>query len=835
MTWITLRSVRAHWRRFLLTTFAVVLGVSFVVGSFALSDSLGRSIDRAISDGFGAIDLQVQPATTSEGPDGSPGAGLDDGLVEQVAAVDGVAAVDPSVYGLAQVVGADGSVSSTQVTVLSNYPSVESLSASTLTGGAAPRGPDEAVIDTAMADRRGLDVGDTLELATATGVAELRIVGLVEQTGSVGEVVLVETGRAQELLGRDGRIDAIAVDVADGASVDQVRGDVTGVVGDGVEVLTSAQIQAETSDQVGRILSIFTNILLGFAAVTLFVSGFLIWNTFSMVLAQRTRDLALLRAVGASERQVAGSVIGEGAVIGLIASVVGLGAGLLTAVGLQSLLSGLGASLPTDGLVITPRTVVVALVVGLGVTMVSVVGPALRATRVPPVAAMQAAVAPPGPGGRSGTVLGIAMSMSGLVLGAVGLFAGLETGPRIGLLSSAALLLFLGVAGLSRHLAAPVIRVVGALPARLGLGGDLARRNAIRSPRRTASTASALMIGLALVTTTLVVGQSVKEAAGGSLRRSLAAEVVVSATGIAGFDEATTAAIAATEGVDDAVALRSVSAAVPGEDATTSVTTTETASLAEVLDIGLTDGTMPIGADQVAASEDWAADRGLDVGDTVTLRLGEQARDLTLAGIYDRTDVIDGVLAPTETLAGLAGADATATTVLVAAGEPDAVIPELTDAVAGVPGAEVDTASDYVDGVVGQLDTVLAIVNALLVLTLVVAGLGIANTLALSVVERTRELGLLRAVGMERRPLRRMVRTEGFLVSVFGGVLGVALGLVFGVASALALPDDLATLSIPGGSLVAVLVGAGLIGVVASALPARRAARLDVLEALAAA
>lgn len=833
MLGITLRSVRAHWRRFLLTTSAVVIGVAFVVGSFTLSDSLGRSIDTAIAEGFGTLDLQVQPASASSGPDDVPGAGVDDALVQQVAAVAGVQAAEGSIYGMAQIVGDDGEVSASQLTILTNYAEVDELSTTTLTGGAEPRGPDEAVVDAAAAERRGLAIGDTITVATSASVTDLRIVGLVEQAGSLGDLVAVPTERAQELLGRAGRLDAVLVDVEPRSSVEVVQEQISTLVGEDVQVLTSAEIQEQTSEQVSGMLSTFTNVLLGFAAVTLFVSGFLIWNTFSMVLAQRSRDLALLRAIGASERQVAGSVLGEGLVVGLVASVLGLGLGVLTGVGLQSLLSRLGGSLPSDGVVVTPRTVLVAFVVGLGVTLVSVIGPARRATRVPPVAAMTAAVAPPRSAGRAGTVLGVAMSALGLVLGGIGLFTELSTGARVGVLASAAVLLFLGVASLSRHLAGPVIGILGALPARHRTSGDLARRNAVRNPRRTASTASALMIGLALVTTTLVVGQSVKAAIGGSLERSLSAQVVVHATDVAGFDQTTVDAIAATGGVRSAVALRTLQAQVPGEDGGISVTSADTARLPDVLDVGLRDGTLPTTDDGLAVSADWAEDRGLGVGDTVTLQVDGAPTELRVTGRFDRTDAVGDLLIGATAVDGSAGIGPTASTVLVETDVPGEVIPALEAAVAAVPGAEVDTTADYVDGVVGQLDTVLAAVNALLVLTLVVAGLGIANTLALSVVERTRELGLLRAVGMERSPLRSMIRTEGFLVSVFGGLLGVALGLVFGAATVVALPDDLATLSVPTTSLLVVLAGAGVIGVLASALPARRAGRLEVLDALA--
>lgn len=833
MLGITLRSVRAHWRRFLLTTSAVVIGVAFVVGSFTLSDSLGRSIDTAIAEGFGTLDLQVQPASASSGPDEVPGVGIDDGLVQQVAAVAGVRAAEGSIYGVAQIVGDDGEVSATQLTILTNYAEVDELSTTTLTGGAAPRGPDEAVVDAATAERRGLAIGDTITVATSASVTDLRIVGLVEQAGSLGDLVAVPTERAQELLGRAGRLDAVLVDVEPRSSVQVVQEQISTLVGEDLQVLTSAEIQEQTSEQVSGMLSTFTNVLLGFAAVTLFVSGFLIWNTFSMVLAQRSRDLALLRAIGASERQVAGSVLGEGLAVGLVASVLGLGLGVLTGLGLQSLLSRLGGSLPSEGMVMTPRTVLVAFVVGLGVTLVSVVGPARRATRVPPVAAMTAAVAPSRSAGRAGTVLGAAMTALGLVLGGIGLFTELSTGARVGVLAAAAVLLFLGVASLSRHLAAPVIGVLGALPARLRTSGDLARRNAVRNPRRTASTASALMVGLALVTTTLVVGQSVKAAIGGSLERSLTAQVVVHATDVAGFDQATVDAIAATDGVRSAVALRTVQAQVVGEEGGVSATSADTALLPDVLDVGLRDGSLPTADDGLAVSADWAEDRGLGIGDTVTLQLDGVPRELQVTGRFELTDAVGDLLLAATAADGSAGVGSTASTVLVATDAPDEVIPSLEAVVAQVPGAEVDTTADYVDGVVGQLDTVLAAVNALLVLTLVVAGLGIANTLALSVVERTRELGLLRAVGMERRPLRSMIRTEGFLVSVFGGLLGVALGLVFGAATVVALPDDLATLSVPTTSLLVVLVGAGVIGVLASALPARRAGRLEVLDALA--
>ena len=889
---LTIRTARAHWRRFVLTTAAIVVGVSFVVGSFVLTDSLAASIDRLLGDAVGKTDLVVRAGggrggvrglTGQLGGGGGGGGGggtrtpVPAGLVATVAALAGVQAADGSVTGTAQLLDKQGNAARFDIAFVSNWPAHPEMSAVRLISGRPPAGPDDVVIDTATAAARGLELGNTVRIATKRGVVTETVVGLGQRgagnLGSAGYILAFTQDRATELVGTAGNVDSISVQLAPGVTLDQVRSEIVTAAGPGISVLDADTLLADARQRIQDRLTNFTQLMLGFAAVTLFVSSFLIWNTFSIVVAQRTRELALLRAVGASAAQVARSVVGEGAVVGVAASGVGLGAGIAVAIGLRRLLGVVGIDLPSNALVVAPRTVVLAAVVGLGITMISVIGPARRSTSIPPIAALQAAAVPPARGGGVGPAIGVISMLAGLAAGAKGLAdtTALITN-RMTWLGVGAALLFTGIALTSRRLVEPVIGVLG-LPFRLvprfgGVAAALAIRNAVRDPRRTASTALALMIGIALVAMSLVLGESVKTAFGGALRDSIRAEVVVDAGGIAPFDAQTLADIAAVPGVATAVPLFSArvglagagAAGAPGSTPPSStqpgvtqpgdpgggdrpggggrgrlgVSTGDLDAIARMTDPAFQSGGFPTDDTHIAISRGEADDRVLQLGSQITLRAGAVDRVLTVGGIYQRDELLDDAVVRPGAVEGLEGIDVVSSFVLVQpSGTPGSVLDGLAQAASIVPNSSARTTDDYVDAATGTLDLVLGIVDVLLLFAVLVAGLGIANTLALSVVERLRELGLLRVVGMERNRMRRMVRIEGVLVSLFGGVLGIALGVGFGAAVAAALPVDTAVLSVPLLRLGLLFVAAALLGLIAAAVPARRAARLQMLEAIA--
>ncbi|MFN8052629.1 MAG: ABC transporter permease [Acidimicrobiales bacterium] len=862
---LALRSARTHWRRFTLTTVAVVVGVSFVTGSFVLTDSLAASIDHLLADATGRTDFVVRGVDGSGTGGGGRGVGAGLGgprgglpatVVAALRAVPGVSQVDPSVVGAAQLLGKGGNAKAFDVGVLSNWPDHPEMGGVRLLSGRPPSADADVVIDGATAATRGLHLGDGVRIGTRRGIVRATVVGLAERggggLGAAGTVLAFTLPRATELVGTADRIDNVAIRLAAGTNRERVRQALTTAAGPGAAVLSSDTLLADARQRIQDRLANFNSLMLGFAAVTLFVSAFLIWNTFSIVVAQRRRELALLRAVGASTGQVFGSIVTEGAVVGAVSSGAGIGVGVLIAIGLRRLLSGLGVDLPASDLVLAPRTVLVAVLVGLGVTLVSVMGPARRTTRIPPVAALQSAALPAGRGGRGAPVVGVVLLVLGALVGATGLFGtSLEVVTRMSRIGIGALLLFIGVTAIARFLASPVIGAIGAPFRRLGgVPAALARRNAVRDPRRTAATASALMIGLALVSTTLVLGDSVKTAFGGALRSSIRSDIVVDAGGIVPFDAATLAAISKVPGVTGAVPITFARTDVaPPPGATVPTTTTggdrnrndrigitvgTPDALAAAVDPQFTSGTWPADDRHVAVAGAFATDHRLRLGSTVTLRAVGVDRRLTVSGIYARDELLDDAVTRPGAVAGLEGIEPVTRQVMVTATSSSrSVLTALRRATALVPNSTALTADDYVTDQTSALDIVLGIVDVLLFFAVAVAALGIANTLALSVVERTRELGLLRAVGMERRQLRRMVRVEGVLVALLGGVLGVGLGVAFGSATAAALPPDTAVLTFPAARLVLVLLAAGVLGLVAAAVPARRAARLNVLAAVA--
>lgn len=863
---LAVRSARAHWRRFVLTTIAIVVGVSFVTGSFVLTDSLAASINSLLASATGHTDFVVR-AVDSTGVRGGRGGGagaialgsrggLPAELTPTLSAVPGVAAVDPSVIGAAQLLGKGGDAKGFDVTALSNWPDHPDMNAVQLIAGAPPSSADDVVIDTKTATSRRIGIGDRVRIGTLRGVVSATIVGTAQrgggQLGAAGAILAFTLPRATELVGTPNRIDSISIRLAPGVDRAATRARLAAAAGTSAAVLDADTLIAEARQRVQDQLANFNSLMLGFASVTLFVSAFLIWNTFSIVVAQRRRELALLRAIGAGTRQVFGSVVSEALLVAVASSAIGLGVGVLIAIGLRALLSRFGIDLPSTELVLAPRTILVAVGVGVGVTLVSVAGPARRTTRIPPIAALQTASLPPARSGKRSTWIGLALVVVGLVIGTTGLAStSLDTAAKMTRVGLGGLLLVIGVTALTRYLTPPLVGAIGAPLRRLGgVPSALARRNAVRDPQRTATTAAALMIGLALVAATLVLGESVKTAFGGALRNSIRSDIVVDAGGIVPFNSATVAAITKVNGVSSAVPLTFAradlaGASIPAGSAGTTgndrngrgrrigITIADPGALSAAVDPVFTRGTWPQRDSEVAVASAFATEHRLALGADVTIGAQGTTRTLVVSGIYDRDELLDDAVALPGSVAGIPGVEPVTRQVLVDARDTSqATLDALTKAVALVPNSTAFTADGYVADQTSAFDIVLGIVDVLLLFAVAVAGLGIANTLALSIVERTRELGLLRAVGMTRHSMRRMIRVEGILVACLGGVLGVGLGVAFGIATAAALPADSAVLTIPWVRLAGVLLAAGLLGLVASAIPARRAARLDVLDAV---
>ncbi len=836
---LSLRNLLAHKLRFLMTTFAVVLGVAFVVGSFVLTDSLRAAIGGLLTDIGQGVDVVVQPKSDIDGM-GSVGL-LDPEIVDLVSEVEGVEYAEGAVTGNGiVVVDKDGEPLTTlgapQLGV--NWTDVDQLNPLQLVDGGPPEGPNEIAIDRSTAEDAKLEVGDETTVILPSGPREVTIAGVFsfgEANSLLGaRLTAFDPDVALEAVGLDGYAQ-VQVVAAEGVSTEELAERLAAVLPEGAEALTGEQSVQDSIDQTEQFVGIFQNALLGFAGVALFVSAFYINNTFAIVLGQRVREMALLRALGAGARQLRISVFLESLVIGLLASLLGivggLGVGSIIRAALEQVLD-----FPDQGLVIKPRTWLAAFLVGVVVTVLSAIAPARRASKVAPVEGMREGVLAHQSSTRRLIVGGLALAI-GIALVALGLYSA-EGGSQIfGMLAVGALLIFLGVAGVSPVIAVPVIRVLGAPMARFrGKPGALARSNAMRTPDRTARTAAALMIGLALVTTVYVVGDSFKTSFANSVRKSVRADYVITSDGGAGLHPATIKAVTELPQIAASSGARFDRLFFEGE--AKDLVAMDAQVLPQVLDIEVVDGSLDdLEGDAIFIHEDVAEDEGLGVGDQVDVQFAAGGpQTVTVAGIHSDATYVGNFLIdiekftevyPTNTddfflfLRSAEGVD-----------EEDlrAAVDEATEL---LPPIKLETRAEFQASQEAQIDQLLAVVNALLGLALIIALLGIANTLALSVIERTREIGLLRAVGMTRKQTRRMIRYESILVAVFGAALGVIVGLLFGLAAAAAMPESVVnTISVPIGSLIVIVIVAGLFGVLAGWLPARRAAKLDVLRSL---
>jgi putative ABC transport system permease protein len=686
-------------------------------------------------------------------------------------------------------------------------------------------------------------VGDRTTVLLADGSQpEVEIVGIFtfgEANNLLGaRLTAFDVDVAGEVFGAGDEVDSIDVIAAPSVGHAELAARIQEVLPEGVESVTGTEVADEANEGVAGFMDAFRNVLLGFAGVALFVSAFFINNTFSIVVGQRARELALLRALGASRTQITRSVVGEGLVVGAVASIIGIGVGLLIAMLLQAIFEAAGFGLPKQALLLEPRTLAAAAVVGLGVTLVASLAPARQASAVAPVEGMREGFIHTRWSRPVRVVVGASLTGVGAALVAGGLWVADATNTMIVLLALGALGVFIGVAQLSPVVAVPVAGTLGRPLAPLfRTAGRLAHANAVRNPDRTAKTSSALMIGLALVTTVFIVGHSMKQTFAASIEDSVGADYILSTEGFIGFSPTITESLASLPEVGAVSGVRMGEFLFEGEQR--DLVAADATVADQLVDIDVQRGSLAdLGDGSIFVHEDPARDLGLAVGDEVTVEFAVGGpQELIVAGIYADAAYVGNYFIdldlftrsyPTSTLDLLAFARL-ADGITPAAGR--AAIDEV---LADQPQVKLDDRAGYQADQEAQFDSVLIAVNGLLGLALLIALLGIANTLALSVLERTREIGLLRAVGMSRRQTREMVLAESVMVAVFGAVLGVALGIVFGVALASAMPPSvITTVAIPGGTIAVIVVVAAVCGVLAGLLPARRAARLDVLKAIA--
>ncbi|MEO6205103.1 MAG: FtsX-like permease family protein [Mycobacteriales bacterium] len=832
----TFRSLLARKLRLLLSATAVVLGVSFVSGALILTDTLGAVFDDLFAsvNSKTAVEVRGKPPFEGSRPDGQDSRlPVPASLLTSVRQVDGVSSAIGDVSGYAVILGPDGKpVTQGRAPALGlNYDTNPETSAFTLRSGAAPTSAGQVAIDAGTAKKQDFAVGDRITVLTRQGRSDYAISGVfgfgANDNLAGASIVAFDQATAEQVVGTPGEYETLRLAAQDGVSEVELRDRVRKVLPAGSEAVTGEEAAAESASSVKKGLGFFNTFLLVFAGVALFVGAFLIFNTFTILVAQRQRELALLRALGASRGQVVRSVLAEALVVGLIASVLGLGAGIGLAAGLQALIRAVGGSLPHGAMVISTSTVIACFVVGLLVTAVAALLPARRASAVPPVAAMRDAVTAE-PTLRRGTLIGLVLLALGVVAIAVGLQGSLKV------LGLGALLAFLAVAALSPLLSRPAARFIGAPLARK-VPGRLGRLNAMRNPRRTATTAAALMVGLALVITVSILGASAKASIDKIIKGAVGADLVVQQTeGFSGFPTVVGEAVSALPQVRTVDVLRFDAAKVGAE--TTFITAVPPRAVGSTLTLTRKNGELALSPDVILASEGEAKARSLRVGQPVEVTYSKGAKQtVTLGGTYEDNQLIGPYLFDQSAAKNFTMQLDGVLLVQSAKGvSPAALKIAVERTITPYPMVEAQTSDDFAAGVADQINVVITIISVLLLLSIVIAVLGILNTLALAVIERTRELGLLRAIGLARGQTRRMIRVEAVIVSVFGALLGIAVGSAFGVTLQRALADEgITELRFPVVRLVTFVVVAAIAGVVAGILPARRAARLDVLAAVA--
>jgi putative ABC transport system permease protein len=839
---ITIKGLWSHKRRLTGTFLAVLLGVAFLAGTLVLGDTLRANFDTLFTSVTGDTAAVVRNATKVDSNPASPRGPIDAALLDRVRTAPGVASVQPEVTGLGQIVGSDGKVLRTLGPPRAgNWITDPGLTPFRLAEGRAPRSPDEVVINRGAAKDGDLRVGSRTTVDTPRPVP-VTVVGIVTFQGADAFGGSSYTGftlqGAQRHLGeRPGQLNSILVKARRGVSQERLAANIRPLLPSGVEAITGKQLSDEGITDINQgFLGLFRTFLMVFAGIALFVAMFTIANTFSIIVAQRTREAALLRAIGASRRQVLWSVVAEALAVGVAASLLGLAAGLGVATGLKALFKGFGFPLPTSGLVLSLGSVALSLGVGVGVTLLAAVVPAVRASRVAPLAAMRE-VAVEAPATSTARVL------SGAILAVVGLGVAVATvlaGGNVSLAAVGAVLLAVGVVVLGPAAARPASRLLGAPLARLrGITGALAGQNAQRNPRRTSGAAVALMIGIAVVTLFTVFTASIQAQIRQSVSTSFGGDLAVTSSGFAAprLDPRMAGQIAGLPQVRQAVGIGAGKARIAG--ASKEVSVADATRLAGVLELRTSAGSIGgLRGDWIAVSEGVAGDQGWKLGQAVPVRYADGAsQTLRLGAIYQGGSQLVGdyLLPRAQWLAHDPGAaDAT---VLISL-RPGVPLEEGRAAVERVAAAhgrpEVQDRVQYTDSLSNVIGPGVTVVYVMLVLAILIALIGIANTLSLSIHERTRELGLLRAVGETRGQVRAMVRWESVIVALYGTLAGLGLGVLLGWVLVKASGQDGAdAFAAPPGQLAVILLVGAVAGVLAGLRPARRAARRNLLTAIA--
>ncbi|MFI0812894.1 ABC transporter permease [Streptomyces echinatus] len=834
-----LRNVLAHKARLLMTVLAVMLGVAFVAGTLVFTNTISDAYQKSSAKGFERVDVAVRPEyQDSEGNKVGKSAELTQALLDRAAEVPGAASATGVVTGFTAVADQDGKlVGGDWQSAGGNYWGAKDPRYP-LVDGHAPRGKGEVLLDSETAKRAGYKVGDTVRLSVDGPVLTPVVSGIfTTDDGNVaagGSLTLFDTPTAQALFGKKGTYDEIDVQAAAGTGQAALKARLDKALpAKLVDTTTGRRLADDQAEAISSSMSGLKQALLVFAGIALFVGTFIIANTFTMLVAQRTRELALMRAVGASRRQVTRSVLIEAFAVGTVAGVTGLAAGVGIGAGLRSLLGSFGASLPDGPLVISPGTVATALAVGILITMLAAWLPGRRAAKIPPVAAMSSVHA------KATTkslvlrnTLGSLFAAAGVAVVLAGTGMATDTGQAA--MGIGAVLLIIGVFVLTPLLSRPLIAAASPVLRVFGVSGKLARQNSVRNPRRTAATASALMIGLTLITGMTVMAGSLQTSIDKMASSAIRADYVVSMANRGPLSPDVARKLAGADGVTDSSPLRNGESRIDG--ATEFLTGVDGAAIGKLTDLKVTDGSFSVGGTRVVVDEDRAEDHGWKPGSRFTAHFEDgKAQRLTVAGVYEGNDMLNGILLDNKVLTPhLTDPADMQVMVKTADGASDSAKDGLEKVLGSNPAIKVQDKQDISDEIAKMFTLMLNLVYGLLGMAVIVAVLGVINTLAMSVFERAQEIGMLRAIGLERRAVKRMVRLESLVISLFGGVLGIGLGVFFGWAAGELLGTKMPTyeLVLPWGRMAVFLLLAGGVGVLAALWPARRAARLNMLAAI---
>jgi putative ABC transport system permease protein len=850
------KGMMARKLRTILTSLAIVMGVGMVTAAYVLTDTWQGAADKlstAAYDNVGAVVSTRAAFDVSSDASGGKRPPLPESVLADVRAVPevGVAVGDVSdqvrlVGADGKAIGGDGGAPSFAEGVDTRTPGAAALSPFELKSGRFPRADREVAIDAATAKKEHLSVGQLVGVSGHGSAERFRIVGTatfgsVESIGGATAAIF-ELHQAQALTGKRGKLDSILVGAREGVSDAELRQAIAPVLPHGLTVESAQDDDRFGLDGLKEGLGIFQKLLVGFGFVALFVGGFVIFNTLAITVAQRSRDFALLRTIGASRRQVLGSVVLEAAVTGLVASAIGIAFGFGLTQGLSAAFHAMNIDLPESDTVLANRTLIVSLLFGAGVTTAAGVIPAVRATRVEPVVALREGAVSSQRRSRRIPIAGGIISALGVGALVYGMFAGgVSDEGRLVSIGIGTVILFVGVAMFSSRLVRPLASVVGRPAERIGrAAGRLARENAMRNPGRTAATAAALMIGIALVTFVAIIGQGLRTSFSASWDKQLSTDYVVTAKdGWTPIPNRTASALAATPGVEAVTTVHEDQARAFGEVMTVSGVEPRTVQSALRFHWKAGPGTdlQALGGNGAIVTERFAEEHDLSRGEHFRMTSPSGKRlDLRVAGIDDRPrfnplELADVSIGSRLFSRSFQERDPRLVFVRLDPSDP-ASRHSLQQAVEHYPGAYLRTSDEYEELNQSWIDGMVGVLYALLGLSVIVSLFGIVNTLALAVLERTRELGTLRAVGMTRRQVRRMMRHESIIVALIGAVLGMMVGLVLAALVSHALSSEGLEFSIPAGTLVAFLVVAIVAGMLAAILPARRASRLNILEAL---